>query len=111
MQQSVRRLRYLWRVSSLPDEVGQRLVEGPVVLRDLGSVIASRAVMIYIFAGSGRSGRGHLHCSLSEMGMKGCAVVTLCWSRKVQPDRKPGICHFVRASFSFFLILTIDCMI
>lgn len=60
-------------MSCLPDEVGQRLVEGPVVLRDLGSVIASWAVMIYIFAGSGRSGRGHLRCSLPEMGMKGCA--------------------------------------
>lgn len=67
-------------MSSLPDEVGQRLVEGPVVLRHLDSVIASRAVMIYIFAGSGQNGRGHLRCSLSEMGTKRRAVVTLCWS-------------------------------
>lgn len=102
---SVTRLRYRWRVSRLPDEVGQRLVKGPVVLRELGSVIGSGAVMIYIFAGSGGGGRGHLHCCLAEMAMTRWEAVTPCCSQKVQSDKKPEICHFVRLSFSRFTIL------
>lgn len=79
-------------MSRLPDEVGQRLVEGPVVLRDLCSVIGSGAVMIYISAGCGGSGRGRLHRSLSEMTRLSC-------SRKVQCDTKPAICHPVNGRF------------
>lgn len=98
---SVSGLRRQWQVSRLPDEVGQRLVEGPVVLRDLGSVIGSGAVMIFISAGSGRTGRGHLRCRLSEMTMTGCEVVPLGCSRKAQSDKKPEICHVVRVSGFF----------
>lgn len=89
-------------MSRLPDEVGQCLVEGPVVLRELGSVIGCGAVMIYIFAGSGRSGRGHLRQCLTEMAMTRCEVVTLCCSPEVHSDEKPEICHFVRVNFSGF---------
>lgn len=35
---------------SLPDEVGEGLVEGPVVWRELDSGIVARTEMIYIFA-------------------------------------------------------------
>lgn len=63
--------RYLWRVvMSLPDEVGDGLVEGPVVRRELGSVIVAWTEMIYIFARSCRRSRVHVCCSLSKREWK-----------------------------------------
>lgn len=56
---------------SLPDEVGEGLVEGPVVGGELGSVIVARAETIRAFAGSCQSGRINVCCSLSAWEQRG----------------------------------------
>lgn len=55
---------------SLPDEVGEGLVEGPVVRRELGGVIVAWAEMIYIFARSRQRSRVHVCRSLSKREWK-----------------------------------------
>lgn len=56
---------------SLPDEVGEGLVEGPVAGLELGAVAEARSRMIWSLVGFCQSGGLQLCCSPSGAGQTG----------------------------------------